>query len=242
MEFNKRHRLAIQEQDHIKSYVKKSIDKSAEVRNLIYEAIQSNILFETCSRQELEEILDIFEPVRCDKGDAVITQGENGKSFYVVEKGDLSINVAVPLGGESSGNNENDVVNMVVGYLSEGTAFGELALIYKSPRAATIKAETDCKLWKVERSWYRGLLGQIRKRIHVEKRRFSGQVIVNSKGLKNLKGKKFEELFRQDELNRIAELAKVESYDEGKVIIREGEEGDNFYMIQSVRYSIMPSN
>ena len=235
MEFNKhRHRFAIQEEDHIKTYVKQSIPKSAEVRNLIYEAIQSNVLFENCSRQELEEILDIFQPVRCAKGDAVITQGENGKSFYVVEKGDLSINVAVMDENEASGN-KNDVVNMVVGYLSEGKAFGELALIYQSPRAATIRAETDCMLWKVERSWYRGLLGQIRKRLHEEKRRFSGKVIVNSKGLKNLKGKKFEDIFRKVELDKIADLAKTITYDEGEVIIREGEEGDNFYMIQSVR-------
>jgi cGMP-dependent protein kinase len=74
--------------------VKRSIPKSEEVRNLIYEAIQPNVLFETCTPQELGEVLDIFEPVVYGKGEKVIEQGENGNTFYVVERGELSVEVA----------------------------------------------------------------------------------------------------------------------------------------------------
>lgn len=31
--------------------------------------------------------------------------------------------------------------------ITDGGSFGELALIYGTPRAATIKAKTDCRLW-----------------------------------------------------------------------------------------------
>lgn len=78
------------------------------MRKLIFEAIQPNVLFETCTLQELNELLDIFEPVAYVKGEAVIEQGANGDTFYVVEKGELSITVAVPVDGEG------DTVNMVV--------------------------------------------------------------------------------------------------------------------------------
>ena len=118
-----------------------------------------------------------------------------------------------------------DTLSLLQGYLSEGTAFGELALIYQSPRAATIRAMTDCKLWKVERSWYRGLLGQIRMRLHEEKIEFLMDV--------NVKSKKFKDYFQRDQLDMIAQLMKLENYHEGQVVIREGEEGDTFYMIQS---------
>lgn len=80
------------------------------MRKLIHDAIQPNVLFETCTPQELEGILDIFEPVHYTKGTAVITQGENGNTFYVVERGQLSITVAVMGEGGTTG----DVVNMIV--------------------------------------------------------------------------------------------------------------------------------
>lgn len=121
-------------------------------------------------------------------------------------------------------------VNERQGYLTRGTAFGELALIYQSPRAATIRAMTDCKLWRVERAWYRGLLGQHRKRLHDEKVRFLQDV--------NVRNKRLKDYFQRDQLDNIAQLMKLENYHEGQVIIREGEEGDTFYMIQNGVVSI----
>lgn len=50
--------------------------------------------------------------------------------------------------------------------IGEGGSFGELALIYGTPRAATIKAKTDVKLWGIDRDSYRRILmgSTIRKR------------------------------------------------------------------------------
>ena len=42
--------------------------------------------------------------------------------------------------------NDTKVVN-----LGEGGSFGELALIYGTPRAATVKASSDVKLWGLDR-------------------------------------------------------------------------------------------
>jgi len=48
--------------------------------------------------------------------------------------------------------------NQMVLNISEGGSFGELALIYGTPRAATVKAKTDVKLWGIDRLSYRRIL------------------------------------------------------------------------------------
>lgn len=50
--------------------------------------------------------------------------------------------------------------------VGEGGSFGELALIYGTPRAATVKAKTDVKQWGIDRDSYRRILmgSTIRKR------------------------------------------------------------------------------
>lgn len=42
--------------------------------------------------------------------------------------------------------------------VGEGGSFGELALIYGTPRAATVKAKTEVKLWGIDRDSYRRIL------------------------------------------------------------------------------------
>ena len=52
------------------------------------------------------------------------------------------------------------------GKLVEGDSFGELALIHGTPRAATVTAGTDVKLWGIGRDSYRQILMEatVRKR------------------------------------------------------------------------------
>lgn len=58
------------------------------------------------------------------------------------------------------------VNNELVTTVGEGGSFGELALIYGTPRAATVRAKTNVKLWGIDRDSYRRILmgSTIRKR------------------------------------------------------------------------------
>lgn len=54
----------------------------------------------------------------------------------------------------------------MVTVIGDGGSFGELALIYGTPRAASVRAKTDVKLWGIDRDSYRRILmgSTIRKR------------------------------------------------------------------------------
>ena len=45
-----------------------------------------------------------------------------------------------------------------VAKLGKGGSFGELALIYGTPRAATVTAANEVKLWRIDRDSYRRIL------------------------------------------------------------------------------------
>lgn len=225
-------RNAIHEEEHIKDYVKKVVEKGDSMRKLIYDAIKPNVLFESNTEDELREILDVFEPCSFNAMDVVIQQGDKGDDFYVVESGELSITVhmASDDGSQRISVMDKSVDEIRVGTYQDGSAFGELALIYGSPRAATITATDDCKLWRIKRGWYRGVVGQHRQRLYREKVEFLPKVSVGKKSIGEVLGKA--------EIDTMAQLLKQEYFYEGDVILREGQKGNTFYIIQSGEVSI----
>lgn len=70
--------------------------------------------------------------------------------------------------------------------IGDGGSFGELALIYGTPRAATVRAKTDVKLWGIDRDSYRRILmgSTIRKRKMYEE--FLSRVSILGKNFKNV--------------------------------------------------------
>lgn len=62
------------------------------------------------------------------------------------------------------------------------SAFGELALLYSAPRAATVRTTTPCRVWVMERSVYNAVKRNFTQETSVEKHR----LLENVPGLKNL--------------------------------------------------------
>ena len=84
-------------------------------------SIANNVLFSHLDDKEAQDIFDAMFKCEYKTGDIIIKQGDDGDNFYVIHKGKVDILV-----------NEVKVVT-----ISEGDSFGELALIYGTPRAAT---------------------------------------------------------------------------------------------------------
>lgn len=131
-------------------YVKKVVPKDYKTMAALSKAIGKNVLFAHLDENERSDIFDAMFPVNCLPGEAIITQGDEGDNFYVIDIGEVEVFV----------NNE------MVTTIGDGGTFGELALIYGTPRAASVRAKTDVKLWGIDRDSYRRILmgSTIRKR------------------------------------------------------------------------------
>lgn len=212
-------RAAVMAKAAEKDYVKQTFPKSDDVKKLIYNAIKSNTLFRACSEEELVDLIDAFDSAEFSAGSTVIQQGDEGEHFYVVESGVLDITVRM---GE--GDTAQSEVHVGVPYVA-GSAFGELALMYGSPRAATIRAKENCKLWSIDRRAFRGITGQHklkRTEMHLE---FLRKVQIGDKVL--------GDVLKPEDIDAMALATQQDSFKKGDVVVREGERGDIFYLIES---------
>jgi CRP-like cAMP-binding protein len=93
-------------------------------------------IFNELKRREREEIANTMKARSLEPGQSIAVEGETGVGFFVIESGKAEVSVR----GE------------VRRTLGPGDYFGEVALISKSVRSATVTAETPVKCWGLT-SW-----------------------------------------------------------------------------------------
>ncbi|CAH8867899.1 unnamed protein product [Trichobilharzia szidati] len=184
------------------SYVKKVVPKDYKTMTALSKAIAKNVLFSHLDETERSDIFDAMFPVHRNPGDVIIQQGDEGDNFYIIDQGEVDIFL----------NNEYSST------IGEGGSFGELALIYGTPRAATVKAKTEVKLWGIDRDSYRRILmGST-----IRRRKMYQEFLCRVPILDNLD--KWERLTVADALEPVR-------FEDGEVVVRQGEHGDDFFII-----------
>ncbi|KAJ7408678.1 hypothetical protein BTVI_59064 [Pitangus sulphuratus] len=174
--------------------------------NGMREAIKTNNINEPeLAIRPASDIFDAMFPVTHIAGETVIQQGDEGDNFYVIDQGEVDVYV----NGEW------------VTSIGEGGSFGELALIYGTPRAATVKAKTDLKLWGIDRDSYRRILmgSTLRKRKMYEE--FLSKVSI------------LESLDKWERLT-VADALEPVQFEDGEKIVVQGEPGDDFFIITEI--------
>lgn len=184
------------------SYVKTVIPKDYATMQALSKAIQSNLLFSHLDDSEKSDIFDAMQPFNYKAGETIIQQGEEGDFFYIIDQGEVEVYVN----------------NKCVTSISDGGSFGELALIYGTPRAATIKAKAECKLWAIDRKTYRRILmgSTIKKRKMYEE--FLSKVKI------------LHELDQWERLT-VADALEPVQFNDGDNIVVQGEKGNDFFII-----------
>src|ERR1041385_8169879 len=102
-------------------------------------------MFSACSKRELQQLASVADELKYGKGEVLIKEGSTGREFFVILDGTAEIT--------RNGKRVADI--------GPGSFFGELALLDKSPRNATVTAKTDLEVVVLEERAFRGLLAQI---------------------------------------------------------------------------------
>ena len=179
--------------------------KTDQSREFLINALTVNYLFESLGAEDMERIVECMKPMSVKKGQTVIKQGDVGDLFFCLEIGSAVASV--------------DGVGVVQTY-QPGGCFGELALIYNSPRAATVQTSSDSEFWVLDLSTFRQILAST----------------SSSKMLKRcefLKKCVFLDPLGNDQIAKLASALDVSTYEDGEYILRQGEVGDSFFIIES---------
>lgn len=147
-----------------------------------------------------------MEEVHTKLDDYVIKEGEKGDTLYIIQSGEFDCYKFI--GGEQK-------------YLKTykpGDFFGELALMYNAPRAASIKGKGDGKLYGLDRATFNHIV----QAAATKKRKCYSQILS-----------KVEILAEIDpaEKDQLCDALKEEEFEKGDYIVKEGEHGDRFYIV-----------
>jgi len=187
----------------IEGYTPPFYEKSDEVIKFIDSSLADNFIFTSLSDVERGLLINAMQPEIVKAGSAIINQGDVGDYFYVVADGQIHF-----------------VVNGVnVGSATRGASFGELALLYDSPRAATCIANSDCQLWKVDQKTFRYML--------------ANNTATNQRGIMHvLKKVEFFDGLDAAALNKVADALTSIVFQDGEKIINKGDVGEVFYIVR----------
>ena len=192
------------------NFVPKVIPKNEDQMNRIKGKIISSFIFSSLEKKDLDVVINAMEEKRFKLDEKVITQGEDGDCLYIVETGNLKCYKTF---------NPEDSPKFLKTY-QPGESFGELALLYNCPRAATIICSTDeCILWSLDRETFNHIVKDAAQKKREKYENFLKNVDILS-------------TIDDYELGQICDSLKDGIYKKDEYIIREGELGDVFYILE----------
>lgn len=193
--------------------------KTSEQMARLHSAVARNFLFRQLDEDQFTSVLGaLVEKVIPRRGIKVVSQGDAGDYFYVVESGVFDVYIH-PSGALQPG---ADGLGSKVASIAPGGSFGELALMYNAPRAATVVSASDARstLWALDRITFRRIVMDSAFR-----RRRMYEVFLEEVPL-------LASLERYERA-KIADALQTVRFSAGQTVIRQGDRGDRFYLLEA---------
>ncbi|XP_024859510.1 cAMP-dependent protein kinase type II-beta regulatory subunit isoform X2 [Kryptolebias marmoratus] len=182
--------------------------KTDEQRQRLQEACRDIILFKNLDPEEMSQVLDAMFEKLCTEGEHIIDQDDDGDNFYVIQSGTFNIFVKI------------EGLERMVGRYDNKGSFGELALMYNTPRAATIIATSPGALWCLDRLTFRRII----VKNNAKKRKMYEAFIETLPLLTSLE---------VSERMKVVDVLTTRVYGDSQQIIAQGDLADCFYIVES---------
>jgi len=128
-------------------FTSSATEKTPAELTRITDLINSNFMFKKLTPEQKELLYKVMTFKEVKKDEIVINEGEAGTEMFIIDYGQYDVYKK----------DDKGQLVLVFTYTPPG-AFGELSLIYGEPRAATIKAKTDGKLWCLGRKVFKAIM------------------------------------------------------------------------------------
>lgn len=166
------------------------------------------LLKDNLTSAQTDLLTEAMQLVRVKAGQRILKKGEQGNVCYFIKEGEVE---CTKIGDTSLG-------SIVIGPESY---FGERALLTDEPRAADVTAKSACVLMALDRNAFIELLGPLRAVMDENmKTRVMQAVPILSQ-------------FSDSQRTKMVEKFKLIKFGNGDVIVKEGDEGDRFYIVRS---------
>ncbi|KAF7331900.1 hypothetical protein MKEN_00070300 [Mycena kentingensis (nom. inval.)] len=207
--------------------------KTPDQLRRIKASIASNLIFRDLDEEQETGVLNAMQEKTSGKDEVVIRQGDEGEYFYVVESGLLHCYIRPeplpPAWARASQTLTPEEMFVQPGYHPQfgkqvaecppGSSFGELALMYGHPRAATVLSIEPSTLWALDRITFRTIILKAAHRRRTMYEQFLSTVPLLSS-------------LDASERSKIADALVSTVYADGEAVVRQGDVGDAFFFVE----------
>jgi len=181
--------------------------KSDEQKARIQACLTTSFLFSSLEDEEMKTVILALKEKRSEGGIKIINQGDDGDSMFIIEEGTVECFKTI------------DGAEKLVKTCAAGDAFGELALLYNCPRAASVVTKDATVLWELDRETF----NRIVKDSAANKRSIYMDFLKKIPLLSNID---------EYEMMTIADALKVENFTAPNIqIIKQSDPGDKFFIV-----------
>jgi CRP-like cAMP-binding protein len=123
----------------------------------IREIVRKASIFKNLEDQEISEVLNITTEKRAHKEALIMQEGDEGSTMYMLLEGEVEVSKALTMkfGGEDIRKAEKVLSSLRA---QDHVILGEMALIAKEKRSASVLAKTDCVLLEIRRDDFMRLI------------------------------------------------------------------------------------
>lgn len=182
-------------------------------------------LYSSLDRDALRALIDCFEMITVAAGSAVITEGEEGAEAFIVARGELEVRKESRDGDEPS---------ITLARLSQGALFGEMALLSRAPRAASVVACRPSILLVARRDALESVAAT-RPEVGVElaahcRRRMVANLVRASRIL---------QLVAPEQRASLVERFETRVFESGDCLVEQGSDAEGLHLIASGEVSVV---